>query len=127
MSLEITATLKQVLPPITGQSKNGPWSKQDFIIETPGDYPKKVCCTMWGDKANMLQSLSSGQEVKVFFDVESREYNGKWYTDVKAWKIEAPQAGGSGNAGGGAPQQGNVPPLEDSDIPFDDDDSGLPF
>jgi len=80
---------------------------------------------MWGDKANMLQNLSSGQEIKVFFDVESREYNGKWYTDVKAWKIEAPQSGG-GNSGG-APKQDSVPPLEDSDIPFDDDDSGLPF
>ncbi|MCH8557283.1 MAG: DUF3127 domain-containing protein [Balneolia bacterium] len=124
MSLELTATLKQVLPPVTGNGKNGPWSKQDFIIETPGDYPKKVCCTMWGDKANVLQNLSAGQQVKVSFDVESREYNGKWYTDVKAWKVEAPQSGGGSVS---APHQGEVPPLEDSDIPFDDDDSGLPF
>lgn len=122
MSLELTATLKQVLPPVTGNGKNGPWSKQDFIVETPGDYPKKVCCTMWGDKANVLQNLSAGQQVKVSFDVESREYNGRWYTDVKAWKVEAPQSGG-----GSAPHQGEVPPIEDSDIPFDDDDSGLPF
>jgi hypothetical protein len=84
MALEITATLKQILPPVTGQGRNGTWSKQEFIIETSGDYPKSICCTMWGDKANVLQDLAAGQEVTVFFDLESREYNGRWYTDVKA-------------------------------------------
>ncbi|MCH8568004.1 MAG: DUF3127 domain-containing protein [Balneolales bacterium] len=125
MSLEINATLQKVLPAISGNGKNGPWSKQDFIVEIPGDYPKKVCFTMWGDKANMLQSLNQGQQLKIFFDVESREYNGKWYTDVKAWKIE-PQSAGE-QAGGRDSQDFNSPPFpSDTDLPVQDDDD-FPF
>jgi hypothetical protein len=129
MSLELTGTLKQVLPEVSGQGRNGPWSKQDFVIETPGEYPKNVCCTMWGDKAKALENLRQGQQIKVFFDVESREYNGKWYTDVKAWKVEVPSGSGSDSGSGsqGAPQSQEVPPLDDSDLPFDSDDDGLPF
>lgn len=120
MSLEITAKLKQVLPIQSGQGKNGPWQKQDFIVETGGTYPKNICCTLWGDKTNMLENLSAGQELKVFFDVESREYNGRWYTDVKAWKIE------SGSSGSTAMSQGDVPPPSDADLP-DFDDEEMPF
>jgi len=120
MSLELTATLKQILPIQSGQGKNGPWQKQDFIIETPGAYPKLVCCTMWGDKVNMLQNLSSGQQITVFFDVESREYNSRWYTDVKAWKIETKDGGAS------SPANNEIPPPNDADLPdFGDED--LPF
>lgn len=78
---------------------------------------------MWGDKISVLQNFSQGQELNVAFDVESREYNGKWYTDCKAWKIEA---------GGSAPQQNmpgtdDIPPLDDHDLPALDDDGELPF
>jgi uncharacterized protein DUF3127 len=99
MALELTGKLVQVQPEQTGTGKNGNWVKQNFIIETPHEqYPKKVCFTMWGDKTQVLKSLKEGTSVKVAFDVESREYNGKWYTDLKAWKIDvagnAPQASG---------------------------------
>jgi hypothetical protein len=49
--------------------------------------------TAWGDKADTLLEVSTGDELKVSFDVESREYNGRWYTDLKAWKIEPAAAG----------------------------------
>ncbi len=121
MSLELTATLREILPVQSGSGRNGPWQKQDFIVESGDKYPKKVCCTLWGDKTNMLQGLQAGSELKVFFDVESREYNGRWYTDVKAWKIEP--AGQS--SGGGAPSD-DIPPPGDDDLPVHDDDD-LPF
>ena len=57
------------------------------VIETPGDYPKQVCFMVWGDKIDQLQ-IREGQELTVHFDLESREYNGRWYTDVKAWKVD---------------------------------------
>ena len=122
MSLELTGTLKQILPEQSGEGRNGPWKKQDFVIETPGQYPKLVCCTMWGGKASVLQNLSEGQQLKVFFDVESREYNGRWYTDVKAWKIEADSGSGSGSQSSAS----DIPPPTDADLPdFDEED--LPF
>jgi hypothetical protein len=91
MPLEITGKLIQVQPEQTGTGKNGTnWVKQNFIIETPHEqYPKKVCFTMWGDKAQILKTLNPGTQINVAFDVESREYQGKWYTDLKAWKIAA--------------------------------------
>jgi hypothetical protein len=85
--VEIKGKLTHVLPVQSGEGKNGTWKKQDFIIETDGQYPKKVCLTIWGDKFNET-FLTIGNELLVSFDAESREYNGRWFTDLKAWKIE---------------------------------------
>ena len=85
--MELTAKLTQLLPIQTGTGKNGEWKKQDIIVETEGQYPKKVCVSIWGDKINEGQ-LQIGNILKIDFDIESREYNSKWYTDIKAWKIE---------------------------------------
>ena len=88
MALEISGKVVQILPEQTGQGQNGNWLKQNFIIQTEEQYPKKVCFVCWNDKAEILKQLNPGDEVKVSFSVESREFNGKWYTDVKAWRIE---------------------------------------
>ena len=85
--MQLTAKLIQLLPIQTGAGKNGEWKRQDIIVETDGQYPKKLCITVWGDKINEAQ-LQISNLLKIEFDVESREYNSKWYTDLKAWKIE---------------------------------------
>lgn len=86
--MQLTAKLIQVLPLQTGTGKNGgEWRKQSIILETDGMYPKKICITMWGDKINE-SVLQIGNMLDVSFDIESREYNGNWYTDLRAWKIE---------------------------------------
>jgi hypothetical protein len=97
MSLEISGKIVKILPEQTGSGKNGMWKKQDFVIETTEQYPKKVCISAWGDKVDALQNYSAGEDVKVSFNVESREYNEKWYTDIKVWKLESAAAGSSGN------------------------------
>lgn len=94
--MQITAKLTQLLPLQTGTGKNGPWKKQDIIVETDATYPKKICISIWGDKIDTGQ-LQPGNMLKIDFDVESREFNSRWYTDVKAWKIEV--AGSSLTAG----------------------------
>ncbi|WP_028667924.1 DUF3127 domain-containing protein [Runella zeae] len=86
--MDIKGRVIQLLALQTGEGKNGAWKKQDFVIETEGQYPKKVCISAWGDKINE-SALQIGNDVNVSFDIESREYNGRWYTDVKAWKIES--------------------------------------
>lgn len=50
--MQLTAKLNQLLPIQTGSGKNGEWKKQDIIVETDGQYPKKVCISIWGDKIN---------------------------------------------------------------------------
>lgn len=69
-----------------GEGKNGEWQKQDVVLECEnGKYSKKVSLSFWNDLTKY--DFQEGKEISVEFDVESREYNGKWYTDVKAWKI----------------------------------------
>lgn len=93
--MQITAKIIQLLPLQTGTGKNGEWKKQDVIFETEGTYPKKICVSFWGDKIDE-KNLQPGNVLKIDFDAESREYNGKWYTDLKAWKVEVEKGSGSG-------------------------------
>lgn len=92
--MQLTAKLIQILPLQSGVGKNGEWKKQEFIVETSGQFPKKVCMSTWGDRIPAPSVLQIGNELKIDFDVESREYNGRWYTDVKAWKVELASGGG---------------------------------
>lgn len=85
MSLEIKGRIIAVLEEKTGEGKNGKWQSQDAVIETDGQYPKKVCFNMFGDK---IIPLSIGQEVSVSFEVESKEFNGRWFTNLRAWKVD---------------------------------------
>jgi hypothetical protein len=88
MSLEITATLVQVMKEVSGQSQKGPWVKQEFVVETTTEkFPKKICFTAWGEKTSALKDLKPGTPIRVFFNLESREYQGRWYTEAKAWQI----------------------------------------
>jgi hypothetical protein len=89
MALEITGTLIKKLPVQSGSSARGEWQKQEFIIETSDNFPKKVCMNVWGaDKVSELDRYREGDILKISFNVESREFNQRWYTDIRAWKIE---------------------------------------
>ncbi len=117
--MELTAKLVQLLPLQTGEGKNGQWKKQDIIVETSGQYPKKICISIWGDKVEESK-LQIGNDLNISFDVESREYNGRWYTDVKAWKIDV-AGGGAGPQGDMGHDQQTPPPVEEGeldDLPF---------
>lgn len=117
--MDISGKILQFLPVQTGQGRNGQWKKQEFILETGDTYPKKICIAVWGDKVD-LSAYKPGDMVDVSFDVESREYNGRWYTDVKAWKVSGKQQAG-GNAVSSAPVNDfpiNTMPAADDDLPF---------
>lgn len=113
--MDISGKIIQLLPLQTGQGKNGPWKKQEFILETGDTYPKKVCIAVWGDKIDM-GSIKAGDAVDVSFDVESREFNGRWYTDVKAWKVVNKKGNTGTNTG--MPEPMDTPPAGDDDLPF---------
>lgn len=85
--MQLKARLIECLPLQIGTSKNGEWKKQDIIVETEGQYPKKVCVTIWGDKMNK-ENLQVGKNLMIDIDIESRSFNNRWYTDIKAWKIK---------------------------------------
>ncbi|MFO7923761.1 MAG: DUF3127 domain-containing protein [Bacteroidales bacterium] len=121
MSVVITGKLLQILPRQNGTGKNGPWVKQDFIIETPGEFSRKICISAWGDKAGDIDGLKEGDELKVSVNIESREFNERWYTDVKAWRIEKTAAGGenySSSVKNTPPPPEDIPPADDELLPF---------
>ena len=130
--MEITGKLSELLPEQGGQGKTGnTWRKRTIVIETlDSQYPKKVCFDVWGDRIDQLQSVAIGDEIEISFDIESREFNGKWYTNAKAWKFEKKQAGAQASApqtsaanpplpGAGAMPPPPPPSMEPSDdLPF---------
>lgn len=116
--MQLTAKLSQLLPLQTGAGKNGQWKKQDIIVETDGQYPKKVCISIWGDKIDE-SVLKIGNSLIINFDVESREYNGRWYTDVKAWKVDLAGLPSAPSASDDAPEPfAPLPDAPDDDLPF---------
>jgi hypothetical protein len=117
MALALTGKITQVIPEKSGTSARGPWRKQEYVLEIPGDYPKQVCFMVWGDKIDQL-GIQQGQEVTVHFDLESREYNGRWYTDVKAWRVEPAGAAQGTGHDDGFDQSGGQPPMFGDEPPF---------
>lgn len=86
--MQLTAKIEQVLTPVTGESKNGKWKKQDVIVEINSNFQKKLCLTLWGDKFD-TNLLVVGTSLNFNFDIESNESNGRWFTNTKVWKIES--------------------------------------
>ena len=77
--MEVTGKLIQKLPVQSGVSSSGNnWSKAEFVIETVEQYPKKICANLWGDRARALDQFQEGSLITVSFDLESREFNGRW-------------------------------------------------
>lgn len=84
---EITGKIIAVLPTKSGTSARGTqWSSQTSVIETHEQYPKRVAFDVLGDKITEF-NLHVGEEVTVSFDINAREYNGKWWNSVNAWKV----------------------------------------
>lgn len=82
--------------PRSGVSKNtgNPWKSQDFVIETINEqYPRKMVFNVFGEEKLNQFNIQMGEVINVFFDINGREYNGKWYNEIRAWKVERPQSG----------------------------------
>ena len=62
MDLKITGTVKQLLEEQSGESRNGPWRKQEFILETADKFPKSVCIVVWGDNVDQF-AIQVGEEL----------------------------------------------------------------
>lgn len=85
--MEITGKIIAVLPVQQGEGRNGSWKAQDYVLETMDQYPKKVCFNLFGAKIDQFP-IAIDEVVNVSFDIESREYNGRWFTTVRAWKVD---------------------------------------
>ncbi|MEG1546381.1 MAG: DUF3127 domain-containing protein [Bacteroides sp.] len=121
--MEISGKIIAVLTLQSGVGRNGTeWKKQDYVIETHDQYPKKMCFNLWGDKIEQF-AIQAGEELTVSFDIDCREYNGKWYNDIRAWKVDHTQAGAPIAGGNAVPTAQTVP----VDFTATDAKDDLPF
>ena len=85
--MEISGKIIELLAVKSGQSANGEWRKQEYVLETDSQYPKKICFMAWGDKIDQF-NIKQGESLAVSIDLESREYSGRWYTDGKFGRFQ---------------------------------------
>ena len=121
MALELEGKIARKMNVQSGTTARGAWSKQEFVFEyQEGNFPSQVCMHVWGDdKVRELDKYQVGDKVKVSFNLGSREFNGRWYTDVRVWRMEPVNA---------QPVQA-APPMPEPPMPIDDDlpIADLPF
>ena len=87
--MEITGKVSAIPEKKSGVAKSSgkTWASQEFVIETQEAYPKKVCIEVFGEERIKEFDIKMMDELTVSFDVDAHEYNGKWYTKLRAWKI----------------------------------------
>ncbi len=83
------------------QRSSSNWKAQDFVIETHEQYPKKCCFTVFGEDRLNQFNIQVGEELTVSLDIDAHEYNGRWYNDIRAWRVQR----------GAAPVNDMVPPV----------------
>ena len=131
MALELEGKIIRKLNVQSGVSARGNWSKQEFIIEyQEGNFPSQACFNVWGeDKVKDLERFQIGDSVKVSFNISSREYNGRWYTDLRAWRLDSAGEAASAAAPAQAPAQPAAQPAQTQAPQAADsqDDDDLPF
>lgn len=133
--MEITGKVVRLGNLVEGTSARGPWRKQELIIETEEQYPRTVCLICWTNQIDEIQKFAPGQTIKAQIEISSREFNGKWYTDVRVWRFDPVGAAAPMStpnqpvqqpihqtppAVTNAPFNDNYPPTDDSvdDLPF---------
>ena len=137
--MDIKGKIIQKMEPVGGVSKAGnQWKKQEYVLETLDSYPKKVKFDFFGDRADQYP-LEVGDVITLSYDIESREFNGRWYTSIRAWRIQqgivdpnapaaAPVAAPAGEAPVSQPEAAPVEPVvQPFDPTTDDNTTDLPF
>ena len=88
ITMDISGIVIAILESQSGTSNNGnAWIRHAFVIETPGQYPKNIKFDMFSKDSTSKLSFGEGDNVTVSFNLESREYNSKWYSNINAFKV----------------------------------------
>lgn len=122
--MEISGKIIAVLPIASGEGRNGMWRSQDYVLETADQYPKRVCFNLFGDKIDQFP-IAIDDQVNVSFDIESKEYNGRWFTNIRAWKVD--KNASTATSGAPAAQQAAVNAPSFDATPAAGNGSDLPF
>lgn len=137
MSFTVKGKLEKILDEVTGTSTRGEWKKREFVITTQDEqYAKTICFTLFNDKVSLIEGFQPGTELEVAFNLESREYQGRYFHNVNAWRIQPAMAAAPGAPQGTVPQfdpNAYATPARPQTQPqaqqnsSQDDDDDLPF
>lgn len=111
--MEITGKIIVALEPRSGVSNNtgNPWKMQSFVLETTTEqYPRRCVFDVFGEDRLNQFNIQVGQEYTVSFDIDAREYQGRWFNSIRAWRVAAPQSMGAPAPAAPAPQGGFTQP-----------------
>ena len=123
--MEFEGVVYKIMPVTRGTSARGEWQRQDVVFDynDGGQFSRKICVTFFNKESDVAK-LREGETFLVSVNIESREYNGRWYTDIRAWRLQPKQE----SAGAGAPMPDMPPiaeepsyassPAEVDDLPF---------
>lgn len=121
--MDLTGRVIAVLPANSGVSARtgNPWMSQEYVIEVPGQYPRKCLFRIFGEDRIKQFNIQMGEDITVSFDIDAHEYQGRWFNEIRAYNVTrgvAPVAGGAPVAGAAPfpPQQAAAP--NDSTSPF---------
>lgn len=125
--MEITGKIIAVLDARGGTSKTGnEWKMQEYVLETHEQYPRKICFNVFGaDKISQF-NIQAGEELTVSFDINAREYNGRWYNDIRAWRVERGTAPAPAAEAMSAPAI-SAPKINAADFNTQNEADDLPF
>lgn len=84
----IEGQITAILPETRGVGQRGEWVSQDFVLKTDDNYPKNICFTILGADKIKEANIKIGDVVSIGVNIESREFNGRWYTSIKAWSVK---------------------------------------
>ena len=127
--MELAGKVIAVLEPRGGVSKNGnEWKVQEYVIETHDQYPRRMCFDVFGADKIQQFNIQVGEELNVFFDIDAREWQGRWFNSIRAWKVERVNA----DAQQMPPMDAPFPPLNAApaapvDFSYSDEKDDLPF
>ena len=95
--MDLTGKVIAILPANSGVSARtgNPWMSQEYVIEVPGQYPRKMLFRLFGEDRIKQFSIQAGEEITVQFDIDAHEYNGRWFNEIRAYNIIRGQPGGS--------------------------------
>ena len=126
--MELAGKVIAVLPPKSGTSRNGnEWTVQEYVIETHDQYPRRMCFDVFGADKIQQFNIQVGEELNVSFDIDAREWQGRWFNSIRAWKVDRVSADQSV-----APQPASFPPVNAApaapvDFSAQDEKDDLPF
>ncbi len=132
--MELTGKIIAVMPANSGVSTRtgNPWMSQEYVIEVPGQYPRKCVFRLFGEDRIKQFNIQQGEDITVSFDIDAHEYNGRWFNEIRAYNVSRTSVGAPVAAPMGAPVVGDAqaatspfPPVQESAAGSSSDD--LPF